>query len=174
MAHVSIEIKAKVKNQQKIRDVLKSKKADYKGCDHQIDTYFRVKSGRLKLREGEIENFLIHYQRENKQGPKQSDVTLYESKPKSTLKEVLTKALGILIVVDKKREIYFIDNVKFHIDTVKGLGTFAEIEALGKNDKITKDELYQQCQYYLKLFGILDKDLISVSYSDMLLEKSGS
>ena len=171
MAHISIEIKARVKNQQKIRDILKSQKANYKGCDHQIDTYFKVRSGRLKLREGEIENFLIHYQRENKQGLKQSDVILYESKPKSTLKEVLIEALGVLIVVDKKREIYFIDNVKFHIDTVKSLGTFVEIEALGKNDKITKDELYQQCQYYLKLFGILDKELISVSYSDMMMDE---
>ncbi len=170
MPHISIEIKAKVKNQQKIRDVLKLKKADYKGTDHQIDTYFKAASGRLKLREGKIENFLIHYQRENKNGPKQSDVVLFESDPESTLKEILVKALGILIVVDKKREIYFIDNVKFHIDTVKCLGTFAEIEALSKNDKIPKDELYRQCQYYLDLFDISNKDLVSISYSDMLIK----
>jgi adenylate cyclase class IV len=32
--------------------------------------------------------------------------------------------------VDKKREIYFINNVKFHIDTVDGAGSFIEIEAI--------------------------------------------
>ncbi len=47
----------------------------------------------------------------------------YRSNPNSSLKKILAKALGILVVVDKQREIYFIDNVKFHLDTVKELGT---------------------------------------------------
>ena len=68
MAHINIEIKAKSNNQDIIREILKSRNADFKGIDHQIDTYFKVNNGRLKLREGKIENHLIHYQRENKEG----------------------------------------------------------------------------------------------------------
>jgi len=171
MAHVNIEIKAKSNNQDVIRKILKSKNADFKGIDHQIDTYFKVNNGRLKLREGKIENHLIYYQRENKEGPKQSDVTLFKSDPKSSLKEILTKALGILVVVDKKREIYFIDNIKFHIDVVEDLGTFVEIEAIDNDGTIGKDKLLEQCQFFLDLFKISQKDLISVSYSDLLLQK---
>jgi len=171
MPHVNIEIKAKSNNQDAIREILKSRNADFKGVDHQIDTYFKVNNGRLKLREGKIENHLIHYQRENKEGPKQSDVTLFKSDPKSSLKEILTKALGILVVVDKKREIYFIDNVKFHIDNVEDLGTFVEIEAIGNDGTIGKDKLLEQCQFFLDLFKISQEDLISVSYSDLLLQK---
>ncbi|MDP2638691.1 MAG: class IV adenylate cyclase [Candidatus Azambacteria bacterium] len=171
MAHVNIEIKAKSNNQDEIREILKSKNADFKGVDHQIDTYFKVNNGRLKLREGKIENHLIHYQRENKEGPKQSDVTLFKSDPKSSLKEILTKALGILVVVDKQREIYFIDNVKFHIDIVEDLGTFVEIEAIDNDGTIGKDKLLEQCQFFLDLFKISQEDLISVSYSDLLLQK---
>lgn len=171
MAHVNIEIKAKSNNQDTIREILKSKKADFKGVDHQIDTYFKVDNGRLKLREGRIENYLIHYQRENKEGPKQSDVTLFKSEPKSSLKEILTKSLGILVTVDKKREIYFIDNVKFHIDTVEGLGTFIEIEAIDNEGTVGKDKLLEQCQSFLDLFNISQEDLIPVSYSDLLLQK---
>lgn len=171
MAHINIEIKAKSNNQDAIREILKSKNADFKGIDHQIDTYFKVNNGRLKLREGKIENHLIHYQRENKEGPKQSDVTLFKSDPKSSLKEILTKALGILVVVDKKREIYFIDNVKFHIDIVEDLGTFVEIEAIDNDGTIGKDKLLEQCQFFLDLFKISQEDLISVSYSDLLLQK---
>jgi len=52
MAHVNIEIKAKSNNQDAIREILKAKNADFKGVDHQIDTYFKVHNGRLKLREG--------------------------------------------------------------------------------------------------------------------------
>ncbi|MBS3071247.1 class IV adenylate cyclase [Candidatus Pacearchaeota archaeon] len=171
MAHINIEIKAKSNNQDAIREILKSKNADFKGVDHQIDTYFKVNNGRLKLREGKIENHLIHYQRENKEGPKQSDVTLFKSDPKSSLKEILTKALGILVVVDKKREIYFFDNVKFHIDIVEDLGTFVEIEAIDNDGTIGKDKLLEQCQFFLDLFKISQEDLISVSYSDLLLQK---
>ncbi len=171
MAHINIEIKAKSNNQDIIREILKSKNAKFKGVDHQIDTYFKVNFGRLKLREGKIENHLIHYQRENKEGPKQSDVILFKSDPKSSLKEILTKALGVLIVVIKKREIYFIDNVKFHIDLVEDLGTFVEIEAIDYDVNIGKVKLLEQCQFFLDLFKISQENLISVSYSDLLLQK---
>lgn len=171
MIHLNIEIKAKSASQDKIREILNSLKADFKGLDHQIDTYFNVSFGRLKLREGNIENYLIQYSREDKEGPKQSDVVLYKSTPSSSLKAILTKSLGVLTVVDKKREIYFIDNVKFHLDTVEGLGTFVEIEAIDKNPSIGREKLLEQCDYYLKLFKISKEDLISVSYSDLLLKK---
>jgi predicted adenylyl cyclase CyaB len=85
-----------------------------------------------------------------------------------TLKELLTKSLGIKGVVRKKREIYFIKNVKFHIDEVDGLGNFAEIEASDLYADIPKEELQKQCDSYLKELKIKEEDLISVSYSDML------
>ncbi len=172
MKHINIEIKAKSNNHDKIREFLKTHHADFKGIDHQIDTYFKVNNGRLKLREGNIENYLIYYERENKEGPKQSDIILLKSDPGSSLKSILVNANGILTVVDKKREIYFIENVKFHIDTVQELGTFMEIEAIDKDGSIGKDKLLEQCNKYLKQFDISESDLISVSYSDLLLEKA--
>lgn len=172
MSILNVEIKAKSNKHSEIRRILKSKNAEYKGTDHQIDTYFNVANGRLKLREGTIENNLIHYIRENKKGPKQSKITLFKSKPKSTLKEILTNANGILTIIDKQREIYFIENVKFHIDTVKNLGTFIEIEAIDDHQGIGKTKLLEQCNSYLKLFKITDKQLISASYSDLILENT--
>lgn len=168
--YINIEIKAKSDNQKNIREILKSKKADFKGTDHQIDTYFKVNNGRLKLREGKIESHLIYYKREDKKGPKQSDVILYNPAPESLLKEILIKSLGVLVTVDKKREIYFINNVKFHIDNVKNLGTFIEIEAIEDENTKNKKELLKQCQFFLDLFKIPQKDLVSVSYSDMLIK----
>ena len=171
MAHLNIEIKAKSVDNDKIRGLLRSNNADFKGIDHQIDTYFKVHLGRLKLREGEIENHLIYYQREDIEGPKRSDVILFKSNPKSSLKDILTKSLGVMVVVDKKREIYFVENVKFHIDDVKDLGIFVEIEAIDTSGEIGKDRLLEQCRYYMDLFEIDQQSLISVSYSDLLLQK---
>ena len=169
MPHLIIEIKAKCNDSQKVREILKSKNADFKGVDHQVDTYFKVNKGRLKLREGNIENSLIYYEREDKEGPKQSNVILFKSDSDSSLKEILIKSLGELVVIDKKREIYFIDNIKFHIDSVKGLGSFVEIEAIDTGG-ISKDKLLKQCNEYLKLLSINTEDLLSNSYSDMLLD----
>lgn len=171
MTHINIEIKAKSVNLNNVRDILQSNNAAFIGIDHQIDTYFNVNNGRLKLREGKIENHLIHYKRENKKAPKQSDVSLFKSHPISSLKEILTAALGVLTIVDKKREIYFVDNVKFHIDTVKDLGTFVEIEAIDLDGTICKEKLLAQCQRFIDLLAISENDLISDSYSDLLLQK---
>lgn len=168
MPHVNIEIKARCRAPETIRKILISLGARAVGTDHQIDTYFNVKAGRLKLREGNIENSLIYYRREDNLAPKQSDVTLFKTEPNSALKEILTNALGVKTVVDKSREIYFIDNVKFHIDSVSGLGNFVEIEAIDEAGTIGGDELLRQCRHYMELFKIEQNDLIKSSYSDMV------
>ncbi len=164
---LNVEIKAKCANPQEIRNVLFSLNAKYVGLDHQIDTYFNVNQGRLKLREGNIENNLIHYDRENVTGPKTSNCLLYKSNPDSSLKEILVKTLGVFRIIDKKREIFFVDNVKIHIDEVKGLGSFIEIEAISENENFSKKQLLSQCNYFIDIFEIKTGDLIPYSYSDM-------
>lgn len=171
MKHINIEIKAKCNRLDEIRKILQSGNAEFKGVDHQIDSYFNVNSGRLKLREGNIENALIHYHRDNKAEARESDVLLYKSKNSTLLKELLTRAMGVLVTVDKEREIYFIGNVKFHLDKVKDLGEFIEIEAIG-DENADKADLMKECKFYLNLFSIADEDLVKYSYSDMLLEKN--
>lgn len=166
MKKIIAEIKAKCANPDKIKNILEVHSADFKGIDHQIDTYFKVNNGRLKLREGNIETTLIHYQRENIAGPKKSEVLLYKPEKDSSLKSVLLAANEELVVVDKKRGIYFIDNVKFHIDQVEQLGSFVEIEAIGESDY---ESLWKQCEKYIKLFEIKEEDLIDCSYSDLLM-----
>ena len=86
------------------------------------------------------------------------------------MKKVLKESLGVLVEVDKIREIYFIDNIKFHIDTLKGFGTFVEIEAIDETGEKDEGVLQKQCETYLTLFGINENDLIPVSYSDMILD----
>ncbi len=167
----NIEIKARCLNQDAIRDILKKEGADFRGTDHQIDTYFNVSNGRLKLREGTIENHLIFYDRKETKGLKESSILLYDSRPGSALKEILSRSLGVLAVVDKHREIYFIGNVKFHLDRVEGLGTFAEIEAIDSDGSISKEQLSEQCDRYMKLFDIQKDDLVAASYSDLILNR---
>ncbi len=142
------------------------------GEDYQTDTYFKVNEGRLKLREGKIENALIYYERANSKGAKQSDVLLYKHTPDKALKNILIKLHGIKITVDKRRKIYFIENVKFHFDKVKELGTFVEVEAIDNTGEIGLDKLKKQCDFYFQFFELKKEDYIDNSYSDLLIEKN--
>ena len=164
-----IEIKARCSNPSKVRQLLlQQPNIQFIGVDAQVDTYFKIPSGRLKLREGNIENSLIYYDRENKKDAKKSDVTLYKPTEVVSLKAVLQAALPTLIVVKKKREIYFIDHIKFHIDTLTTLGSFIEIEVIDATDAMDITKMKEQCQRYMELFDVQKEDLMEHSYSDML------
>lgn len=169
MPAINFEFKASVTNPDELEQKLQQLNPDFIGEDHQVDTYFNVPVGRLKLREGNIENALIHYERINDAAAKQSNIILYEHKPSQALKEILIKTLGVKIVVDKLRRIYFIGNVKFHFDTVQGLGRFIEVEAIDRTGEISIDKLKEQCSLYANLFELQQDNYIANSYSDMLL-----
>jgi adenylate cyclase class 2 len=168
MIHI-VEIKARCLNQDHIRSILNKLGSDCKGVDHQIDTYFNVPTGRLKLRQGNIENALIFYRRPDQSGPKQSDVILHPTNETGTLLALLEATLGVYVRVDKKREIHYIDHVKFHLDEVRGLGTFVEIEAIDRHGIYDADQLLSDCRHYMQLFNIREEDLLEDSYSDQLI-----
>lgn len=170
--HLNYEFKARTTRLDEQEALLQAKGPRFVGEDHQVDTYFHVPYGRLKLREGNIENALIHYRRTNTAGAKQSEVLLYEHQPSASLKVILETALGVKVVVDKRRRIYFIDNVKFHFDRVEGLGTFVEVEAIDRDGTIGLPTLQQQCAQYAALLGVEPDDFVAESYSDLLMRDS--
>jgi len=171
MPNTNFEFKAKAINLDALEKKLLTLNPRYIGEDHQVDTYFNVAHGRLKLREGNIENSLIYYERADAAGAKQSNILLYQHQPGQSLKDILVKLHGVKVVVDKRRKIYFIDNVKFHFDKVEGLGTFIEVEAIDKDGNIGVDKIKEQCNFYAAFFGIAAADYIAFSYSDLVLEK---
>ncbi len=166
-----MELKARCKDPDRIRRFLRKRDADRKGTDHQTDTYFNIQDGRLKLREGKIENNLIYYERPDQAEPKPADIVLHSTEPETDLKTLLEKALGVDVVVRKIREIYFIDHVKFHIDRVDGLGSFVEVEAIDRDGSIGQEKLREQCEAYLNELNLSNDQLVSRSYSDLLRDK---
>lgn len=169
---LNVEIKARHGDKERIRNVLNSRGARFLGTDRQVDTYFRVPKGRLKYRESKVDgNCLVYYEREDVAGPKESRLIKIDNPP-AGIKELLGESLGVLVVVDKEREIYWVGNVKFHIDAVPGLGDFVEIEAISKDGSASKEKLLAQVNEYMGLFGIRKEHLVECSYSDLLLRKA--
>ncbi|HHN47696.1 MAG TPA: CYTH domain-containing protein [Bacteroidales bacterium] len=165
----NFEFKARTNKLSALEEKLLKLNPRFIGLDHQTDTYFNINSGRLKLREGNIENSLIFYERQDLAGAKQSTVLLYQHKHNPNLKEILVKSFGVKTVVEKYRKIYFIDHVKFHFDEVQGLGTFVEVEAIDKTGTTKITELQRQCEYFAEFFQIEAKDYVSKSYSDLMI-----
>lgn len=168
----NVEIKARCSSPETVRNYLKELKAEFRGTDHQIDTYFNVQAGRLKLRQGRIENNLIFYRRPDQSGPKTSDFTLtpVAGEQAEQLHRQLSEALGTLTVIDKEREIYYLENVKFHIDKVHKLGSFTEIEVMDSDHTLPHERLQAQCAEHMNGLGIEETDLCTHSYSDMLIQ----
>ncbi len=166
---INYEFKARVKNDTVVRATLKNLHARYIGTDHQVDTYFHVSSGRLKIREGRIENALIFYQRTNAPRARRSKIEMMMLPPRNSIRTILTGALGVYVVVDKRREIYLVGNVKIHLDRIRGLGKFVEVEAISRGGSLAKAQA--QAHRFQKLFAIKSSDIVPQSYSDLVLAK---
>ena len=163
------EIKARCADAGRIRTWLQQQGADFKGTDEQVDVYFIVPAGGLKVRRGTFDRPLIYYQRADTAATKESQVQLLPlSSDSKALHDLLEAALGIRCVVSKRREIYFIGNVKFHLDEVEGLGSFVEIEAIDRSGTGDYARIHAQCEQYRQALQIAPADLLTHSYSDML------
>ena len=167
-----VEIKARSTGHAAQREVLRAHDADFRGTDHQLDHYFNVPAGRLKLRSGTIEHSLIFYRRADQAGPKDSSValTIFPDRAQAdAVAATLSTALGTWVTVDKHREIYFVGNVKIHLDTVAGLGQFIEIEAIGDRAE-QRPQLLEQCRTWMRKLSVTETDLVERSYSDLLTD----
>jgi adenylate cyclase class 2 len=164
----NIELKARLHDLAAARNVAQRLATASLGIQQQTDTYFHCRRGRLKLREitGQIAQ-LVSYERADQVDAKGSDYQLIDVPDPAALKHALSAALGVRIVVAKRREIYLVDNVRVHLDEVAGLGEFLEFEAVlspGRDDASG----HQQLLELQAAFGIRPGDLLAVSYADLL------
>ncbi|MEX0595013.1 MAG: hypothetical protein WD512_00825, partial [Candidatus Paceibacterota bacterium] len=81
------------------------------------------------------------------------------------------KILGTVTVVDKKREVFLIGNVRVHLDEVQDLGSFIEFEAVYEERSIEdKEREVKKVSELMDAFKIKKKDLLGKSYIDYLLK----
>ncbi len=169
MKLVNYEFKARLKDEARVRRALRALRARYVGTDRQLDTYFRVSKGRLKVREGRIENALIYYRRPDAARARRARIEMMLLPRRNSVCAILGGSLGVLTVVDKRREIYFAGNVKIHLDRVRGLGKFVEVEALSRSGSL--ENARKQARKFQKFFGIANRDIVPQSYSDLVLRR---
>ena len=164
----NIEIKAKVRN----IEVLRSKIEDLYNIKaekiFQVDTFFNIEKGRLKLRTfSNTKGELIYYLRNNSACPKRSDYFIYKTDNPEELKKLLEISLGIRGVVRKKRLLYLVENTRIHLDEVEELGSFLELEVV-LNPEQNENEGKQIAKGFMRKLELDEKDLIDLAYIDLL------
>ena len=167
----NIEIKARISDYKKVKRLVEKLCPVPTQTEKQEDTFFNTPKGRLKLRESNGKSALIYYDRKDSLGPSQSDIAISFTENPDTLKSVLSKSLGIRGVVNKERILYKYTQTRIHLDYVKGLGKFIELEVVLKPGQTLKDGETIANKLMVE-FDIQKNDLIDVAYIDLIEGKN--
>lgn len=138
------------------------------GVLDQRDTYFHAVRSRLKLREasGSMAE-LISYARADRDGPKVSHYRLVPVPDPAALIAALDEALGVRTVVEKRRRLILWRSVRIHLDRVKGLGDFVELEAVATGPGGLEAE-HDRVERLRDALGIADEHLVALGYAELL------
>jgi homotetrameric cytidine deaminase len=142
--------------------------AEDRGVLRQRDTYFAAPRGRLKLREEEPGGAtLIAYERPDEATERVSSYRLVPVPDPGELLAALSAANGIDVVVVKRRRLLMWEAVRIHLDEVRGLGSFLELEAVAEPDSDLSRER-ARVAHLRDALGISDEALRQGSYADAL------
>ena len=164
----NVELKATDPDPERSLSVCLGLGAEDHGTLVQRDTYFRVGEGRLKLREESPGGAaLIQYRRADAAQARESRYRLAPVEDPEALREALDAALGTLVVVDKERRLLLWEGVRIHLDQVRGLGSFVELEGVAPPDSDLEPERARVARLSEEL-GLAGR-ILADSYSDRLL-----
>ncbi|HWO74038.1 MAG TPA: class IV adenylate cyclase [Dehalococcoidia bacterium] len=164
----NLEFKARAPDPRSLETKARALGADLWGNLRQTDTYFRVRRGRLKLREtAGFQAELVYYERDEAGAPMASDYRLVRTQDGEALREALTAALGVLAVVRKRRTLLLLDSTRLHLDNVEGLGSFFEIEVPVRDGE---QAAQAEIDRLLAAFGLDWNACLRASYLDLALQ----
>jgi predicted adenylyl cyclase CyaB len=167
--HSMVELKARVDDLFEVRRRLVQYGGVKAGVFQQVDTYFEVPKGRLKLREMDKNGAeLIYYEREDEAGPKKGVVFILPVSNPGAFRELLERALTKRTTVKKSREIYMCKGTQVHLDNVEGLGCFVEFERLTICDLDRQRKDMSHLRKLMSELGIPFANLERFSYGDLV------
>jgi adenylate cyclase, class 2 len=170
MTHVrqNLELKAYCRDLAATRSMAIHLGAVAVGVLEQVDTYFKVPAGRLKLREIDASRAeLIFYHRPTHPSARLSQYHLVAVADPASLAAALSAALGITTVVRKRRELLLWHNVRIHLDAVENLGGFIEFEAVLESD-LDLGVAHERLQRLSEALGLATEDRVAASYGELL------
>ncbi len=169
----NIEVKAKARDFPKQRLLAQQMSDTPPEIIFQVDTFYDIPKGRLKLRSlspGKGE--LIYYERANLAGPRPSNYYVAQTTTPESLAGVLAATLRIIGTVTKKRTLYMAGQTRIHMDEVEGLGCFIELEVVLERGQ-DEAEAARIARELMERLEIANEDLIAQAYVDLLMPAPG-
>lgn len=163
---VNLELKIKTGSHQKYISTLEKINASYEGILKQKDVYYKIPKGLLKLRVENGSYCLIKYLRDEK-GKRWSNYELLFLNGKNPEK-YLSEIFKIVTVVEKKRTLYLYKGTRIHLDDVKGLGKFLELETVVDDDKADAQQRFDEV---ISLLNLDTDKQIRASYKNLIENK---
>jgi adenylate cyclase class 2 len=173
MPRRNVELKATDPDPGRSLEICHSLGARDCGIIVQRDTYFEVPTGGLKLREETPgKPHLIQFMRASQPQQRQSSYRIVEVEDGATLRTALAESLGARGVVVKQRRLFLWNDVRIHLDEVRALGSFIELEAVAppESDLSHEHELVVELRDALH---ITDERLCAEGYAEQLLGDGG-
>jgi len=169
----NIEIKARARAFDELRERAAALSPDAPLIFRQLDCFYDVPRGRLKLRQFEdgTPAELIFYQRDDRDGPKASYYTRSPVSNAEAMHALLASALTTRGIVSKERHLYMAGRTRIHLDRVDGLGDFIELEVVLAPDEDEEAGTAEAHALFERL-GVQHTDLVAVAYVDLLNEAS--
>ena len=163
----NLELKAKVDSFDEILMRLEKVAAEDKGVLNQKDTYYKYDKGRLKLRSVNGRFELIKYRRDESAEQRYSNYFLLYLEG-DEVEEYLNDILQVEVIVEKSRRLFIYKDTRIHLDEVKNLGTFMELETLVLNGHEDAEVRFNEI---IELLGLNKENEIRVSYRELMLAK---
>jgi adenylate cyclase, class 2 len=172
---MEIEIKARLRDKEKIKSQLKILGATEKKKKHQLDRYYnhptkdiRETNEYIRLRYLSNENEGIFCYHINLKGATEElEVAIKDiDKFKKILELSGYKKLGL---IDKKRETFVLKDFEITLDEVKNVGNFIEIETEGNLNEVKEKKV--KCIELLKRLELCEKDLCDIWLCDIATKK---
>ena len=165
----NIEIKAKLESFDKIIKKVEEISTDGPVILKQKDIFYRCSFGRLKLRMIKEKNSeLIFYRRPDKAGPKNSLYYILKIRYPGLVNFLLSILPGRRGIVEKTRTVYFVENTRVHLDNVKMLGQFLELEVVLKQGQSSEDGI-KTADKLMACLEIKEANLIKGAYIDLFI-----
>jgi predicted adenylyl cyclase CyaB len=134
----------------------------------QTDTFFQVRTGRLKLREfGAGRAELIFYARADTPDPAESRFERVAVADAPALRALLASALGVAGEVRKRRLVYRVGRTRIHLDHVRDLGYFLELEVEMAPEEPAAAGV-REAEALLRWLAIPHDALVAEAYVDLL------
>lgn len=163
----NLEIKIQLYSLKDVKHRLKSNRIGLKEILIQKDVYYSVNSGLLKLRIENEKFSLIYYHRNEESSKRWSDYE-FVNLSNGNVEKFFSRILKTEVVVSKIRELYLYNNTRIHLDKVKGLGSFIELETMVKNGLVDAKKRFDNM---IKILALNTDNEIRASYRDLILKK---